>query len=301
VPVLDEALAIFQLVVLQFGRIVPYWIAGVAVGSLIQVFLSPRMAQAASRVGQGRLGLPKTALAAGLGAASPICMYGTVPLIASMARKGVPQYLLAAFMASSVLINPNLFVFSLALGAPLAVVRLLACLASGIAAGLLVRIFFRDRPVFNLARFPEAKHRGAGIPTARDLLASLNRGILGTAPYLLAGIFLTALFDRWFPRDWMDWAFSRNKGLGVVIAASLGVPVYVCGGGTIPLLRSWLGAGMSPGSALGFMISGPATKLTNLGAVKIILGTRNLLLYVAFNLAFAVASGLLLDAVGLRG
>ena len=57
---------------------------------------------------------------------------------------------------------------------------------------------------------------------------------------------------------------------------------------------------MSPGSALGFMISGPATKLTNLGAVKIILGTRNLLLYVAFNIAFAIASGLLLDAAGLR-
>jgi len=300
VLVLDEVSAVLQLMVLQFGRIVPYWIAGVAVGSLVQMFLSPRMSQAASRIGEGRLGLPKTALAAGLGAASPICMYGTVPLIASMARKGVPQHLLAAFMASSVLINPNLFVFSLALGAPLAVIRLLACLAIGIAAGLLVRIFFKDRPLFDLTGFPEGKCRGAGAPTARDLLASLNRGILTTAPYLLAGIFLTALFDRWFPRDWMDWAFTSNKGLGVVIAASLGVPVYVCGGGTIPLLRSWLGAGMSPGSALGFMISGPATKLTNLGAVKIILGTRNLLLYVAFNITFAIASGLLLDAVGLR-
>jgi hypothetical protein len=300
VLVLDEALAILQLVVLQFGRIVPYWIAGVAIGSLIQVFFSPRMAQAASRIGRGRLGLQKTALAAGLGAASPICMYGTVPLIASLARKGVPQHLLAAFMASSVLINPNLFVFSLALGAPLAVIRLIACLVLGIAAGLLVRIFFRDRPLFDLTRFPEEKSRSAGAPTARDLLTSLHRGILTTAPYLLAGILLTALFDRWFPRDWMDWAFTRNRGLGVVIAASLGVPVYVCGGGTIPLLMAWRGAGMSPGSALGFMISGPATKLTNLGAAKIILGTRNLLLYVAFNISFAIASGLLLDAAGLR-
>ena len=39
----------------------------------------------------------------------------------------------------------------------------------------------------------------------------------------------------------------------------------MCGGGTIPLLIQWLVDGMSMGSAAAFMITGPATKITNLG------------------------------------
>lgn len=46
------------------------------------------------------------------------------------------------------------------------------------------------------------------------------------------------------------------------------------GGGTIPLLQTWLYDGTSMGSAVAFMITGPATKITNLGTVKIILGVK---------------------------
>lgn len=79
------------------------------------------------------------------------------------------------------------------------------------------------------------------------------------------------------------------------MAASLGIPVYVCGGGTIPLLLAWLDAGMSPGSAVAFMITGPATKITNLSAVKIILGIRNFSFYIAFNIIFAIMTGVIVD------
>ena len=51
-----------------------------------------------------------------------------------------------------------------------------------------------------------------------------------------------------------------------------GVSLYSCDGcGTIPLIRKWLMMGMSMGSASAFMITGPATKITNLGALKIVL------------------------------
>ena len=83
--------------------------------------------------------------------------------------------------------------------------------------------------------------------------------------------------------------------LGIVMlmmAATIGVPLYACGGGTIPLLQQWLWDGMSLGSAASFMITGPATKITNLGALKIVLGLRRFLLYLLFVMAFAFASGM---------
>lgn len=131
--------------------------------------------------------------------------------------------------------------------------------------------------------------------TIKIFLNDVNRAVIKTAPYFLVGIVLTALFERYFPKDLIMNLFSADKGLGILLAASLGVPIYVCGGGTIPLLKAWLDAGMSLGSAVAFMISGPATKLTNLSAVKIILGLRNFVLYIAFNMVFSVAAGFIVD------
>lgn len=86
--------------------------------------------------------------------------------------------------------------------------------------------------------------------------------------------------------------FGSQRGFGVLLAATIGVPLYACGGGTIPLLMDWLRQGMSLGAATAFMITGPATKITNLGAVKIVLGTRRFLLYLLFVMAFSLLTGL---------
>ena len=81
------------------------------------------------------------------------------------------------------------------------------------------------------------------------------------------------------------------------MAATIGVPLYACGGGTIPLLIQWLADGMSLGSASAFMITGPATKITNLGALKIVLGAKHFALYLAFVALFSLATGMLVDLV----
>jgi uncharacterized membrane protein YraQ (UPF0718 family) len=81
------------------------------------------------------------------------------------------------------------------------------------------------------------------------------------------------------------------------MAATIGVPFYMCGGGTIPLLMTWLEHGMGMGSATAFMITGPATKITNLGAVKIVLGIRHFILYLAFAMLFALLSGFIVNCL----
>lgn len=59
----------------------------------------------------------------------------------------------------------------------------------------------------------------------------------------------------------------------------------------------WLADGMSLGSAAAFMITGPATKITNLGAVKIVLGIKRFLLYIAFTALFACLTGLAVNLI----
>lgn len=294
-PVFDQLPLLLFWIVYQFKMIFPYWAVGLVAGSLVSVFAAEKIGRLAGRLERGGLG--SIAAAALLGAASPICMYGTIPLIASFGRKGLPQHLIAAFMVSSILINPNLLLFSFALGAPLAVTRLACSLAAGVVCGLLVRRFFAGKKLFDFYQL-EGRTRRGGSPNGSllfGLLRDLNRAITKTAPYFLAGVFLAALFETFIPKNFVAGLFGRQNAFGILLAASLGVPIYVCGGGTIPLLKTWLDSGMSPGAAMAFMITGPATKITNLGAVKIILGARNFALYIAFNLGFAVVSGLLVD------
>ena len=109
---------------------------------------------------------------------------------------------------------------------------------------------------------------------------------------------LSALFQWYVPTEVMTSLFGGNEAFGVLMAATIGVPLYACGGGTIPLLQAWLYNGMSMGSAAAFMITGPATKITNLGALKIVLGIRRFILYVTFTMLFALFTGLLVNFIG---
>ena len=118
-----------------------------------------------------------------------------------------------------------------------------------------------------------------------------------TGLYFLSGILLSALFQRYVPQDLMAKAFGGNEAWGVLMAATIGVPLYACGGGTIPLLQEWLMRGMSLGSAAAFMLTGPATKITNLGALKIVMGLRRFLLYLAFVMMFSLLSGILVNII----
>ena len=95
----------------------------------------------------------------------------------------------------------------------------------------------------------------------------------------------------------MEKLFGGNEAWGVLMAATVGVPLYACGGGTIPLLQEWLWQGMSMGSAAAFMLTGPSTKITNLGALKIVLGIRRFALYLIFVMAFSWLTGILVNLI----
>lgn len=282
---------------LQLSQIFGYWALGIVIGSVISVFGKGRIHALLGAMGGKRWGVLGVIPASIIGIASPLCMYGTVPIAASFWEKGMRQDWLAAFMMSSILLNPQLILYSAALGRTALLIRIAACFFCGAAAGLCVRVFYRDKPFFNFSGFSEPAGRDTAPNPLLRLLKNIGRNIAATGPYFLLGIVLSVLFQRYLPEHLIVRLFGNQKGFGTLMAATVGVPLYACGGGTIPLLRAWMESGMSMGSATAFMITGPSTKITNLGAVKIVLGGKRFALYLAFAMAFALLSGLLIDLV----
>ena len=282
---------------LQLRQIFWYWVIGMAVGSLISVFAKDRIHGLFIRMKQTRWGLLGIIPACLLGIASPLCMYGTIPIAASFRKQGMREDWLAAFMMASILLNPQLIIYSAALGTTALAVRIITCFLCGYAAGLLVFLFYRDRDFFNFTGFEERESHDTHPNLLIRYLLNLWRNVKATGLYFLIGILLSALFQRYVPQDVMVNVFGGNKAWGVLMAATIGVPLYACGGGTIPLLQEWLSSGMSMGSAAAFMITGPATKITNLGALKIVMGLKRFLLYIAFVMVFSFLSGIIVNII----
>jgi uncharacterized membrane protein YraQ (UPF0718 family) len=285
---------------IQLGQIFWYWVLGMALGSLISVFGKEKINLMLTSLRGKKLGVLGVIPASLLGIASPLCMYGTIPIAASLAEKGMEEDWLAAFMMSSVLLNPQLLFYSAALGLPALVIRFVCCFLCGAAAGTAIRFFFSKKTFFNFTGFASPENHDTDANLLMRFLKNFGRNIRKTGLFFLAGVVLSALFQCYVPQDGFARLFGGNRGFGVLMAATVGVPLYMCGGGTIPLLQTWLQRGMTMGGAASFMITGPATKITNLGALKIALGAKHFFFYLAFSIAFALLSGLAVDYLVFR-
>lgn len=292
-----EAIYLWYYFDIQLRQIFGYWIFGILIGSAISVFAKNKIHQMAETFGKKIPGVLGLVIASVLGIASPLCMYGTIPICASFSQKGIKDDFLASFMMSSILLNPQLIIYSTALGFPILLVRILSCFICGVLAGLLVRIFYKNKSYFDFSGFEEPHNHDTEKNLLLRFIKNVGRNIKATGLWFLVGIILSAIFQRYVPQDLMGKIFGKNEGFGVLLAATIGVPLYVCGGGTIPLLIDWLSDGMSAGSAAAFMITGPATKITNLGALKIALGVKNFFIYIAFVILFALLSGVLVNLI----
>ena len=291
-----EAIYLWYYFDIQLRQILPYWILGIVIGSVISVFAKEKINKTVAALGSTKLGVLGIIPASLLGIASPLCMYGTIPICASLAKMKLREDWIAAFMMSSILLNPQLLIYSAALGTYACTLRFVFCTFGGIFAGLMIYLFFDKKPFFNFTGFEKSSNRDTDPNMFLRLLKNIWRNIKVTGPYFLIGIILTALYQRYIPQHAFASLFGeKNHGFGILLAATIGVPVYVCGGGTIPLLAQWLRSGMTMGAGVSFMITGPSTKITNLSALKTVLGIKHFVMYINIVVVYSILSGFITD------
>ncbi len=242
------------------------------------------------------------ALAALVGAASPLCTYGTVPVLVQLLRHGISPAPLLTFLVASSLMNPQLFVLMLGgLGPEMALAQLLSAVILSLTVGLIAG---RWPPQTLLNR-----HTLAANPASNEQKPSITDGLFSWSGFLsqvvnltesvglyfVVGIIIAATIEVFVPSAWIVKLLGEEHWYSVLVAGSLGVPFYACGGGAIPWIKVLLREGMSRGAALAFFLVGPATRITALAALATVLSRQALALYMAFVLAGAVSLGYLFD------
>ena len=232
-------------------------------------------------------------LAALVGMASPLCTYGTVPVVLELLRTGVPVAPLATFLATSSLMNPQLFVITWGgLGPQMACGRVAAVLVFGLLFGALLNALPRSFSVLPVLA-NEKKYKRRRKFTPKDFLRRCWHTLEFVGFYVLVGVLLGAVVEVLVPGRWVFALFGSGGWAQILLASMLGVPLYACGGGTIPLVGSFLEQGMAPGAALAFLVAGPATRIAPLLALGTILRPMVVTGYVVVLVLYAAAAGVL--------
>lgn len=242
-------------------------------------------------------------IAAILGVISPLCTYGTVPLVLMLARKGFPLSPLLTFLISSSSLNPQLFFITWGgIDIELALVRLGTILLFSLLAGMLLNIIpvksilATERIQGDPQLRPHTGHSPWRIGFKRTLRGMWNE-LKYIGWYMIIGCILGAVIEVFVPGDWFSGLFKSKPLESIMIAAILGVPVYVCGGGAIPLVNSLLIKGLNPGAALAFLTVGQTVRITPLFALAALVRKKYILIYVVTVLLFAVLIGLIYSTI----
>ncbi len=234
-----------------------------------------------------------------LGILSPLCTYGTVPVLLVLYKGGVSLAPLISFLAASSMMNPQLFVMTVGgLGWEIAWLRLAAVFCFSLLTGVLTlplpeAFVVREVVAKDADTEAEILARGKKKFELRGYVKSVLKNLLFVGKMMLLGVFISVLVDM-LPLRLLFGEIDTGSPLGVLVAAMAGIPLYACGGGTIPMVASLLSQGMSRGSALAFLTVGPATRITSLSAIAAIFRKRFLALYVLVLVAFSVLLGILL-------
>ncbi|WP_417912880.1 SO_0444 family Cu/Zn efflux transporter [Candidatus Electronema sp. TJ] len=283
-----------------------YILFGLLVGGLLKTFLSP--AYVAEHLGKGRFSsVFKAAL---LGIPIPLCSCGVLPAAATLKKQGANNGAVTAFLISTPESGIDSITMSWALLDPImTVARPVSAFISAAVAGLLENfISFKPSKAEPQAALPPFRMAGAAASAAPaqqpGFAAKLKAGVQYMVNDLwpdimgwffigiIAGGIITALVPDEIFSTWLGGGFYS-----MLLMLAVGIPLYICASASTPIAAAFILKGASPGTALVFLLAGPATNITSLTVLIGILGKRATGLFLLSIAVVSVLCGLAVDAV----
>lgn len=226
----------------------------------------------------------------------PICTCGVLPLYQSLIQRGAPPTAAMAFLIATPELGLDALLISIPLlGADMTVIRLVAAgiiaLTVGFGVGLMVERTFPDKAAIGMV-----KEDSSAEPLRARIKQGLRHGfgplVDDTAPWILVGLIVAALADPLLRDGWLSGVPTY---LEVLLFAMLGLPIYVCASGATPIVAILLINNVSPGAALAFLLTGPATNISTYGILSQVHSKRIAIMFGVLTTLIAVFLGYLVN------
>ncbi len=247
------SLVYFHLVYRYFMRIFPMLIAGALVAGIIKKYFN-----------YGRIRFPSSILGSEVFASViPMCSCSAVPVAQSLLlSKKMTLRAVIAFLVVVPVLNPFVIVFgTTVIGWQYTALRIVVTFILGALIGIGLERWIGIREEGPLGRefysckgcSKSMKNEVEGSPAS--FLTLTYHCFFSLLVYMIIGVAVGAAVAKYFPPPLVGKYFSSNT-LGLLLATSIGLPLFICSGEEILILKPLLDLGLPLGHAIAFTVAG---------------------------------------------
>ena len=271
----------------------PYLLLGFLIAGVLYIYFPKE--KVAKYLGKNNL--RSTLNAALIGVPLPLCSCGVIPTGISFYKSGASKGSSVSFLISTPQTGVDSIMATYALlGLPLAIIRPIIALITGVVGGVVTNIFTK-----NNVSPSTTMESGTSKPVTKNqnkLTKMLHYAFVeflqDISKWLIIGLLLAALMAVLIPDDFFT-TYLGNEYVSMLIVLIASIPLYVCATGSVPIAAVLLMKGLSPGAAIVFLMAGPATNAATITVIGKVLGRNTLISYLISIIGGAIIFGILVN------
>ncbi|EAK0312323.1 organoarsenical efflux permease ArsP [Campylobacter coli] len=258
-----------------------------------------------------------------LGALTPFCSCSTIPLLKAFLEARVKLSVCLAYLFTSPLINPIIFsMLSITFGLKLSLTYVvflvfLIFIVSFVFSKFKEESFLKHIPKNTKSNiFTQTTHNPSNFIfkqksccantqdkpknitiNYKELFKESLKNYKKLLPYIVVAVFIGAFIHGFIPQEILQKYLSGNEILSIVLAAFLGIFLYLRVETIIPIGLALLQMGISQGAIMSFLIAGAGCSLPELILLKQMFKIKFLFLFVMIILGVAISFGIFINLI----
>ncbi len=258
-----------------------------------------------------------------LGALTPFCSCSTIPLLKAFLEARVKLSVCLAYLFTSPLINPIIFsmlfiTFGLKLSLTYVVFLVfLIFIVSFVFSKFKEESFLKHIPKNTKSNiFTQTTHNPSNFIfkqksccantqdkpknitiNYKELFKESLKNYKKLLPYIVVAVFIGAFIHGFIPQEILQKYLNGNEILSIVLAAFLGIFLYLRVETIIPIGLALLQMGISQGVIMSFLIAGAGCSLPELILLKQMFKIKFLFLFVMIILGVAISFGIFINLI----
>jgi len=271
----------------------PYLILGMLASGLLHEFMNMEFMR---RHLSGK-GIKPIFKAAAFGVPLPLCSCSVIPAAVTLKKQGASNGATSSFLISTPESGVDSIVMTYGvMDIPMTIIRPVAAFLTAMVAGLGQNFFnnefsseFSQEEKAAQAKVESesccdstsespAKAKRSMVDSIKSILKFSFKDLSDDLSFwLIIGLMVGAAMNLLIPED----LFTQIPDWGErLIVLAFGIPFYICASASTPIAASMMMKGMSPGTALIFLLVGPATNFTNIAVLQKFIGKKGVVINV---------------------
>jgi len=280
------------------GAMAPYLLFGFLFAGILKILLPEE--KIVSHLGEGNIS--SSIKASIIGVPLPLCSCGVIPAAVSLRRQGANKGATLSFLISTPTTGvDSIFATYALLGPVFTVFRVATSFVTAVLCGILANFVLEEekRP-FNEAIScnicgEEGFHVHNILEKIRYMLHYAFVELLDDiGKWLIVGIIIGGFISYVIPNELIS-RYLGSDWKAMILMLLVGIPIYVCATGSIPIVAALMLKGMSPGAGLVFLLAGPATNTVTITVITKELGKRATVFYLLSISCASIIAGIVLN------